>query len=121
MTRINCISPELLTDKHLLAEYRELPRVFKLAREGSDIPSSYRMGAGHVKFFFDKLTYLYNRQWCIYAEMVNRGFKPKFIPRSLYDEWAITKCHLWNLWHPETADRAINWQRVITRLWESEA
>ena len=33
MTRINCIAPALLNNKHLLAEYRELPRVFGLVKK----------------------------------------------------------------------------------------
>jgi hypothetical protein len=33
MTRINCIDPALLSDKHLGAEYRELPRIFNLVRD----------------------------------------------------------------------------------------
>ncbi|ENT03393.1 hypothetical protein C038_02848 [Brucella sp. 63/311] len=32
MTRINCIPPAELTGPHLVAEYRELPRVFALVR-----------------------------------------------------------------------------------------
>lgn len=28
MTRVNVVDPSLLSDKHLGAEYRELPRVF---------------------------------------------------------------------------------------------
>ena len=32
MTRINVVPPRLLLDEHLLAEYRELPRVFALAK-----------------------------------------------------------------------------------------
>ena len=30
MTRINTMPPEHLTDQHLFAEYRELPRIFAL-------------------------------------------------------------------------------------------
>ena len=33
MTRINLINPEKLTDQHLLAEYRELPRIFWILRK----------------------------------------------------------------------------------------
>ena len=33
MTRINLINPEKLTDQHLLAEYRELPRIFWIVRK----------------------------------------------------------------------------------------
>lgn len=32
MTRINCVAPIELTTKHLVAEYRELPRIYNLVR-----------------------------------------------------------------------------------------
>lgn len=54
MTRINLVEPRYLTDEHLLAEYRELPRVFTYVdRHGiaEDRPESYKLGKGHVKFF----------------------------------------------------------------------
>ena len=34
MTRINCIPPAELSDKHLLAEFHELPRVFTHVLKG---------------------------------------------------------------------------------------
>lgn len=80
MTRINTIDPKLLTDQHLMIEYRELPRVFGLAekhsRSGRKMPSidSYRMGAGHVLFFYDKLEYLISRQKLLIQELLIRGF-----------------------------------------------
>jgi deoxyribonuclease (pyrimidine dimer) len=70
MTRINIVEPEQLTKQHLLAEYRELPRVFthilKAAEKGKttddfDIPDKYTIGKGHVTFFYDKADYLYWR------------------------------------------------------------
>lgn len=60
MTRINCIPPRELSREHLIAEYRELPRIFALVRaaiargESPDDPrnpTSYTLGAGHVRFF----------------------------------------------------------------------
>ena len=63
MTRINCIEPKYLKDKHLVAEYRELPRVFGLiekAIERGENPKapkfnrSYIMGKGHLHFFYNK-------------------------------------------------------------------
>jgi hypothetical protein len=63
MTRVNCIPVHELTDKHAMAEYREIPRLFKLARPCDDAPTEYKMGAGHVKFFYDKLGYIWSR-WC---------------------------------------------------------
>lgn len=78
MTRINVVPVQELCDKHLLAEYRELPRVFKLARPCPDAPKEYVLGAGHVKFFYDKLGFLA----CRFVELVNeckkRGFNVRY-------------------------------------------
>ena len=77
MTRINVIPPHRLLDEHLRAEYRELPRVSNLARalpKGS-APSGYVLGAGHVKFFYDKLGYLLERYGLLHEECLKRGFK----------------------------------------------
>lgn len=82
MTRINVIDPELLSNEHLGAEYRELPRVFGLVRDlihkGKTpkdilIPSHYRLGQGHVTFFYDKLRYLSNRYLDICRVCRDRG------------------------------------------------
>lgn len=79
MTRINLVEPHQLTDKHLMAEYRELPRIFtavkKLVNEpkprvgdgwrkfitSGEIPDRYVLGKGHMKFFYNKLPYLRER------------------------------------------------------------
>lgn len=117
MTRINCIPVSELTREHLIAEYRELPRLFKLARTCSDIPTSYRMGEGHVKFFYNKLTYLVNRFNDILDEMDVRGYcyNKQLVnkrlgnlndkPRDLFNNWSPT---------PEAIE--INRQRIRERL-----
>jgi len=52
MTRINCVPVETLHQKHLVAEYKELPRTFNLVRkaiqrgEKPDMSGSYTMGTG---------------------------------------------------------------------------
>lgn len=81
MTRINLIDPSSLTDQHIMAEYRELPRVFGLSykrylngKKFIPVPS-YRLATGHVMFFYDKLDFLINRQHSIIKECLNRGFK----------------------------------------------
>jgi len=54
MTRINLIDPSVLHSKHLVAEYREIVRVFALARKSQDemhkkkVPNEYTLGTGHV-------------------------------------------------------------------------
>ncbi len=116
MTRINCIPVKELTDKHLLAEYRELPRVFRLARAAPDAPKHYVLGAGHVKFFYNKLGYLFVRQNQLHAEMLQRGFKPNYTPQQLYHEWYPAKRQLWNFWLPTKAAQKLNRQRIKKRL-----
>ena len=84
MTRINLVLPHQLTNKHLMAEYRELPRIFtavrKLEAQGKtpkdvDIPERYVLGKGHAKFFYNKIGWLAQRHASIYRELVEqRGF-----------------------------------------------
>jgi len=84
MTRINLVPPAELSDRHLIAEYRELPRVFGLMRayaarsDSQELPGSYTLGKGHVRFFYDKGAFLYRRQVQLILEMKRRGFNPKF-------------------------------------------
>lgn len=115
MTRINCIPPEELHDPHLLAEYRELPRIFKLARPHDAAPSRYTLGKGHVIFFYDKLGYLFERQKRIYKEMKNRGFKPNFDPEQLI-AFKEGREALWNPWQPDQQAIDLNRERIEERL-----
>lgn len=84
MTRINLINPSHLTDKHLMVEYRGLPRIFtaviKLQEQGKtpddvDIPKRYVSGRGHAKFFYNKIGWLRFRYEQIRKELVySRGY-----------------------------------------------
>lgn len=87
MTRINLIHPEQLSDQHLLAEYRELPRIFTLAHEAAlrsespndpRNPRKYVLGPGHVRFFYPRLGFLRRRFQALVDEMLNRGWSPQF-------------------------------------------
>lgn len=119
MTRINIVPPEELHSKHLLAEYRELPRVFKLARTNVEIPSAYRLGPGHVTFFFDKLEFLFKRQVTLVDEMKSRGFRPNFDPQTLLI-WSEKKPECWNDYKPTDAARELNRERIQLRLQEMQ-
>lgn len=106
MTRINCVPVKELTRQHLVAEYRELPRVFDLVRRRVEkgqhpcdvsIPSSYRLGAGHVTFFFDKLQWLCERHSKLVNEMKKRGYEVNYpeppshgIPSIWFGNWIPT-------------------------------
>lgn len=81
MTRINAFIPvEDLSNKHLIAEHREIKRIpnhvakhFKklsLAR----IPKQFTLNTGHVTFFFDKGEFTYKRYIQLYEECKKRGF-----------------------------------------------
>lgn len=87
MTRINVVPVQELTDLHLLAEYRELPRVFRLAHAAfmrgekhndPRNPREYTLGPGHVRFFYPRLLFLRNRFHQIVPEMIARGFDPAY-------------------------------------------
>lgn len=86
MTRINLTLVSELADQHLMAEYRELPRVFGAVRKHiangkrvSDfkISPEFILGTGHVTFFYDKLQFLHDRQYMLIAECLKRGFNIK--------------------------------------------
>lgn len=119
MTRINCVPVQELHDKHLVAEYRELPRVFKLAaaahtRGERPMQDAYTLGKGHVKFFYTRLGWLKWRFQDLVAEMQARGFKPQYraVPNVADDlpvQW-------WQFWDPTPEALAINRQRIQERL-----
>jgi len=91
MTRINLVDPQVLSDKHLMAEYRELPRIFtavkKLQAQGKKpvnvhIPDRYVLGEGHCKFFYNKLGWLRMRYVKLYDELKHRDY---CVDRDLFD------------------------------------
>lgn len=132
MTRINLLDPSLLTDQHLIAEYRELPRVFTLALKAYGkpvkIPSNYVLGTGHVKFFYDKLKFLEQRQIALVQECKNRGFNISFekidfiFPKSWYNDYipsdvdiALSKSRL-----DEKIEQKPDWYKYYGKKLESK-
>lgn len=104
MTRINLIPPRQLHYRHLVAEYREISRVYGLARSwnarGRDtkVPSAYTMGKGHVSFFYDKLGFIRERYAELVTEMRRRGYvvnhpEPPMqdIPEDLFGTYVPTE------------------------------
>lgn len=124
MTRINTIDPFDLLDQHLLAEWRELPRIFALARYWSDngkrskIPEDYRLGAGHVRFFYDKLQWLEFRHAILTSELLARGYKlGNYDDLIEYRTWHKAEYpDLWNGWQPDAEAHRINLERLQDKL-----
>lgn len=118
MTRINLVDPSTLHNKHLLAEYRELPRVFKLVEAAQKrdtlvrIPKAYVLGPGHVTFFYNKLAYLEKRFQAIVAECLQRGFKIAHTQVPTVDVWQSWR----NDYTPTPEAIALNAARIKDRL-----
>lgn len=89
MTRINSnINPKRLTDEHLRAEIRELPRIPSKVKthleNGKTIDelltkaksvSNFKLGTGHVIFFYDKILFLLKRYELLLEEYKKRYSK----------------------------------------------
>lgn len=122
MTRINCIAPSRLSRAHLVAEYRELPRIFALARaaiaRGEDVddnrnPREYTLGRGHVRFFHVRLGFLAKRQATLINEMIARGYAPTFRETAhLLDGIPPSRC---GYWEPDERAIALNLSRIAER------
>ena len=112
MTRINCVPPEELSGPHLVAEYRELPRVFGLIRKArpGPAPSEYVLGPGHVRFFYDKAGWLLERQKSLISEMQRRGYRP-----SHTDPEPLAEGLYMGEWTPDAAALELNRQRLAER------
>lgn len=121
MTRINLIDPSCLTDAHLRAEFRELPRAFPLAaaalrRHRGDPrrvlgPARYTMGTGHVAFFYARTDFLSARQFAIIAELVRRGYSPTHTTAP-----PPVAGYPLSGWQPDAADIEISRARLRERL-----
>lgn len=124
MTRINVVPPHTLHSKHLLAEYRELPRVFTLARRAMErgdmgnIPEQYTLGQGHVRFFYDKLAWLSRRWSHLKVEMHLRGYKMNSAMLDSVSKTCdeLTQSCLWGDWTPTVEAYYLNSQRILERL-----
>lgn len=106
MTRINAnIPPAHLIDQHLFAEYREMVRIPNAVNKSyakalaaiSKAPTSYKLGAGHVVFHYNKLKYLHKRFLAIKDELNKRGIANNMtdsmfngLPSDLYNDADLT-------------------------------
>jgi hypothetical protein len=117
MTRINVgVKPAELTNKHLIAEAREIKRIPNCVAKGkfnlNGQPKQFTLGTGHVKFFYDKLYYLKKRYEELYNECINRGFKVQYYG----DAWNGIPDHLMGDYTPTDTDRQIIIERITERL-----
>ena len=119
MTRINCVPVQELSGPHLVAEYRELPRVFALARKAAlrgsfSQPETYTLGKGHLLFFYTRLEYLAKRHLDLIEEMKRRGYNPSF-EGVRRDDFPDIPDSYWNDWQPTAEALQLNRARIKER------
>lgn len=85
-----------------------------MAREAPEAPTEYKLGKGHVLFFYDKGLYLAKRFQELVKEMQRRGFKTQFTkyrphPEGLNQDWT-----------PDQRAMDLNRERIRERLLDME-
>jgi hypothetical protein len=110
MTRINAfIPPAELSDKHLLAEHREIKRIPNCISKGrynlKDTPEYFKLEKGHVKFFYRKIKWLYKRYLSLHKECLKRGFDVEDYSQAFLNlKWIAPNRkgeYFWNNWRPD--------------------
>lgn len=117
MTRINVgIPPRSLTQKHLLSEHREIKRIPNVVSSGKanldKLPNKFTLGAGHVRFFYNKLGYLRDRYAELHAECISRGYNVQ----DYIGAWNGIPSHLMGDYEPSVEDIKLVEDRINERL-----
>lgn len=121
MTRINAsIRPIELTNSHLLAEIRELPRILNTVKSGKakieNKTDTFKLGSNHTTFFYTRLKYLVDRHKNLVSEAKIRGFNVMDYSESYKD----IPPHLFNDWRETKEARELLKERINQRLTESK-
>lgn len=128
MTRINLESPSLLCREHLTGEWYENPRIATniIKAHGKvdlkSIPNTFtvrtnsnpRGGEGHMKFFYNKLTWLRQRYLSLIEEMRRRGYNPSdnWKPEIFESQFH----HLFNDWSPSESEISLSRTRIAEMM-----
>ena len=123
MTRINLVPITELSDQHLIAEYREIFMVGPALQRSlkspywnktkETLPKEFTLNKGHIKFFYNKGKYLYNRYLILIKEMKNRGMNPDPSRKFKREQWPD---ELFNDWMPSAKDLEIIRERIQLRI-----
>jgi deoxyribonuclease (pyrimidine dimer) len=117
MARINVgVNPKYLSDQHLLAEAVEILMVVGTLKKQKyilkkPIPNKFTLGAGHIRFFWDKILFLDRRLNQIKCELQARQMQSNHkinlseVPSNLLNDW-----------NPQENDFLIIKERIADRL-----
>lgn len=117
MTRINVgVPPVELTNQHLIAEHRELKRIPNCVGKGrfnlKNQPKNFKLGVGHVSFFYTRLGYLKKRYEELYAECKRRKINVQYYG----DAWNNVPQYLMGDYSPTDTDIQLIKERISERL-----
>ena len=119
MTRINAgIHPCELPNQLLLGENKEITRVPELVVKALNqpvnflgAPDAFKLGTGHVKFFYKRLAYIARRMQAITDECKRRGYQVTEWNRILFNvPWHDM---VWHDWIPDDNARSILVERIV--------
>ena len=99
-----------------MAEHRELTRIPNAVAKGKfhlkGQSTEYKLGEGHVRFFFNKLAFLKKRYDALHAECKARGFNVQYI----WNETLPDDPSLWLDYEATEAALQINRERIQERM-----
>lgn len=129
MTRINTWHPRWLSDQHAAAERKEINQLLwhyansVWVRDGRTckLPETYRLGTGHVRFFYDKLGFIKKRWDLLTVELLRRDFKLEATFGGNLDSVAYSALQRGlridgNNWTPSIEDHLVLLPRIKERL-----
>lgn len=128
MTRVNLVRPEDLADQHLFAEWRELKMIPPKLKEVQknklgyqimkDVPDKYSLSTGHVRFFYDKMHFLFTRYDLLTEELHKREYNiTKHNAEEIFLLGILPEMQN-NFWTPSKEEIQINIARISERLYQ---
>ena len=117
MTRINLVPAKMLLDQHLTGEIHEISRIGYLARStrSFELPPTFRLGEGHVRFFYDKKLFLIARALELDREAALRNFNTECY-KAVSQSW-IGDCKIkQRLWEPPSWSVYLSTKRLIEKI-----
>ena len=118
MARVNTgVDPIYLADQHLIAEQVELLMVTGMLKKNNfahktPIPPKFKLGTGHITFWYDKLLYLQRRMVEVKKEIARRNFK--VMEREILLDGFPQKYI--NDWSPSLDDSIIVRNRIVEKM-----
>lgn len=128
MTRINLVDVAVLTDQHLLAEWREikmvpaaLQRYLKTNTDSTMLKKvglRYKLGSGHVSFFYDKMQFLSHRYRLLTAELLARNVRIQDLRAFDVYTNGLPDVFKTKIWMPDEKEIAISEARIFAKISE---